>query len=104
LQSTKKQNMQTSNETTLKDAILMMLKRYRLESGVDEKRLIAAWDSVTGQMISKHTLDLYIKQKKLFVKLDSAALKNELSYAKTKICEKLNEEVGKEIITSVVFL
>jgi predicted nucleic acid-binding Zn ribbon protein len=55
-----------------------------------------------GAMIAKHTKDLYIKHQQLFVTLDSAALRNELSLAKTKIVKMLNDEVGSQVIVEVI--
>jgi predicted nucleic acid-binding Zn ribbon protein len=90
------------NEHTLKEAIEQLLKAYRLDGKLAERKLIASWEQVMGAMIAKHTTDLYIKHKQLFVTLDSAALRNELSLAKTKIVKMLNEEVGSEVITEVI--
>jgi predicted nucleic acid-binding Zn ribbon protein len=90
------------NEHTLKEAIDQLLKAYKLDGKLAERRLIASWEKVMGTMIARHTKDLYIKQKQLFVTLDSAALRNELLLAKTKIVKMLNEEAGSEVITEVV--
>ncbi len=78
------------------------MKAYKLDDKLAERRLIASWESVMGAMIAKHTIDLYIKHKQLFVSLDSAALRNELSLAKTKIVKMLNDEVGLEVINDVI--
>ena len=40
---------------------------------------------------------------KLIIRLDSAALRNELSFAKSKIVKSLNDEMGTEIVKEVVF-
>ena len=48
-------------------------------------------------------LELHVKGSKLFVKLDSPALKNELSYSKSKLIEELNKVVGEEIVKDIVF-
>ncbi|NOR53582.1 MAG: DUF721 domain-containing protein [Candidatus Aminicenantes bacterium] len=80
-----------------------LLASYRLEGKVNQARVIMAWEEVTGKMISRHTQDLYIKGSKLFVKLDSPALKTELSYSKGKIIELLNKEAGGEVISDIVF-
>lgn len=94
--------MSKHNEHTLKEAIEQLLKAYRLDSKLAERKLIASWEQVMGAMIAKHTTDLYIKHKQLFVTLDSAALRNELSLAKTKIVKLLNDEAGSEVITEVI--
>jgi predicted nucleic acid-binding Zn ribbon protein len=90
------------NEHSLKEAIESLLKTYKLDEKLAERRLIASWESVMGVMIAKHTTDLYIKHKQLFVTLDSSALRNELSLAKTKIVKLLNEAVGTEVINDVI--
>ena len=94
--------MSRHNEHSLKDAINQLMKAYKLDGKMAEKRLISSWESVMGAMIAKHTKDLFIRNKQLFVTLDSAALRNELSLAKTKIVKMLNDEVGQEVITEVV--
>jgi predicted nucleic acid-binding Zn ribbon protein len=90
------------NEHTLKEVIGQLLKAYKLDEKLAERRLISSWESVMGPMIAKHTRDLYIKHQQLFVTLDSAALRNELSMAKEKIVKMLNEEAGSEVILEVV--
>jgi len=92
-----------SNEITIKQAIEQLLKAYRLDDKMNEVRLINSWEKVVGKLISKHTTNLYIKKKKLFVSLDSAALKTELSYSKEKIIEMLNNEVGQKTINDIFF-
>ncbi|RLD34221.1 MAG: DUF721 domain-containing protein [Bacteroidetes bacterium] len=92
-----------SNEQPLGEVIRELLSSYRLEGKLNQARIIEAWPDVTGTMITNHTKDLYIKGSKLFVKLDSPALKNELAYSKGQIIDSLNGIVGGKIITDIVF-
>ena len=94
--------MSKHNEHTLKEAIDQLLKTYKLDDRLAEKRLIGSWESVMGEIIAKHTTDIYIKHQQLFVTLDSSALRNELLLAKSKIVKMLNDAVGREIINEVV--
>jgi len=94
--------MSKHNEHSLKDAIQLLLETYKLDDRLAERRLISSWESVMGGMIAKHTTDIYIKHQQLFVTLDSAALRNELSLAKSKIVKMLNDEVGKSVINEVI--
>jgi len=95
--------MRATNDQTIKEVIMDLLKTYRIENKLHAVRLIDSWEVVTGKLISNHTVNLYVKQKTLFVYLDSAALRNELSYAKKKIIKALNKEVGVEVITDINF-
>ena len=92
-----------SNEQPLGEAIRDMLSAYRLEGKLQKARVIEAWPKVTGKMITNHTKDMFFKGSKLFVKLDSPALKNELSYQKSKLIEELNKVVGEEVVKDIVF-
>jgi predicted nucleic acid-binding Zn ribbon protein len=95
--------MKKSNDQTLKEVINELLKAYKLGDKLKEVRLIDSWEKVVGKLINKHTKNLYIKKKVLFVKLDSAALRNELSYARQKIIKALNKEAKEEVIENIVF-
>lgn len=96
--------MTGSDEQTLKQAIEQMLEQYHLDEKLLETRLIDSWKSVTGKVISRHTRNIYIHKKKLFVKIDSPAIKNELIYRRQKIMDLLHEKVGKKVVDEIIFL
>jgi len=92
-----------SNDLSLGEAIKEFLQVYRLEDKLNETRIMKAWEKVLGKMVANHSRDLYIRNRVLHVKIDSAALRNELSYSKEKIVKALNKEVKAEVIEDVVF-
>lgn len=94
--------MSKHNEQSIKQAIQGLLKAYGLDQKLNEVKLVGLWEKVMGKMIAKHTQNIYVKNKCLFVKLDSAALKHELSYAKSKIIKMMNDEVGVEVIQEII--
>lgn len=96
--------MKNTNEQTLKEAIIQLLKTYNLQNGINETKLINSWENIAGKMITNHTENLYIKNKKLFIKLDSPALKHELYFAKTKLIKSLNDSVNQQVIEDIIFL
>jgi predicted nucleic acid-binding Zn ribbon protein len=75
-----------------------------LEGKLNEVKVIHSWQKVVGKMISAHTKDLYIKNGRLFVKIDSPALKNELTFRRTEIADKLNQEAGGKVIEEVILI
>jgi predicted nucleic acid-binding Zn ribbon protein len=95
--------MSSHNEQPLDEAIQEFLKVYNLGSKLDEVKLINSWESIVGKLVANHTNDLYIRRKVLFVYLDSDALRNELSYIKSLLLQRLNECVGKPLIKDIVF-
>lgn len=94
--------MSKHNERSIKEVIEKLLKAYKLDDKLAERRLIHAWDEVMGKMISNHTKDIYIRNKQLVISLDSSALRKELSMAKTKIIKMMNEAAGTEVINDVL--
>lgn len=73
------------NEYTLTDLIRQVFEECDLTDQVNEMDVIKTYKSVVGDLISKLTLDIKLKDKILYLKLSSAALKNELLYKK-QIC------------------
>ncbi|MDD5507018.1 MAG: DUF721 domain-containing protein [Bacteroidales bacterium] len=96
--------MKRTNEQTLKQALEEMLRTYQLEGKLAEMRVIKAWPQVTGKLISRHTRNIYINKKKLFVRIDSPAIKNELFYNRQKVVDLLNQETGEKVIEEIVFI
>ena len=95
--------MKKSNEILLKDAIEAFLKENKLDTKINETKLIGAWEEVTGKLIARHTIDIYVKNRVLFVKVDAAALREELSYQKSKLLAKLNKSAGVDVIEDIKF-
>ena len=93
-----------NNDKTLKEAIEQMLDVYRLRKKFDETALIAAWPELMGNAIASRTKQIYVADKKLFVRVESSVIKNELMMIRSQILEKLNDKVGKDVITSIVIL
>ena len=93
-----------STEISLKEAIEKFLKDFHLEEKLAETRLVGAWEKVAGKLIARHTQEIFVRDKILYIKPDSAALKQELSYMQTKLLEKLNKAAGAEVIKEIRFL
>ena len=92
-----------SEQKPLKEVINQMLRAYGLGDRLDEMSLVKSWEEVVGKMIAKHTSEIYFKSGILYVKLDSSTVRQELSYAKTALVEKLNRKAGKRMLTDIIF-
>ena len=57
-----------------------------------------------GPSINKYTTQITVRRNKLFVTIESAPLKQELSFGKEKIKKMINEELGEEYIQDVVIM
>jgi predicted nucleic acid-binding Zn ribbon protein len=94
--------MRRSNEQPLKAAIEEFLDKFHLRDKLNQAKVIAAWEKVVGAMVAKNTSQLHIRNKVLYVKVNTAALRNELLFARTKIMNALNKEVGAKVIEEIV--
>ena len=86
----------------MRGAIEEFLKTFRLEEKLNESGAIRSWEKVVGPVIARHTLSLSIRNRVLFVKVDSSALRNELLFSKENIIASLNGEVGHPVIEDMV--
>ena len=96
--------MRKPNDITLKEGIGKLLNVYKLKSRFDETSVIAYWPELMGKAVANRTTQIYIAQKKLFVRIESSVVKNELLMVRAGIIQKINERAGTEVITDIVFL
>ena len=66
-----------------------------------EQRACSLWPEVVGPGVNKYTYRRYVDHGVLHVYLSSAALKNELSFHRSKLVEEINKLVGEPIVTEV---
>lgn len=92
------------NSEPLGKVIDRLLKAYRLENKYYEAGLILSWEKILGKAIANRTDQIYINDRKLFVRLNSASLRQELSMARSRLVELLNEQFTTSVIDDVVFL
>lgn len=95
--------MLRSNTHTLSDLIKFYKKKHQLEQGINETKLINAWQNVVGLIIAKRTTKIEIKNRKLYISLNSSVVRNELLLLKTDLIHRLNEEAGDIIINDIYF-
>jgi hypothetical protein len=93
----------TSNETPLGEVIEKLLRAYRLDGKMKELDIIAAWPEMMGIAVSNRTKNIQIKNKILYLTMDSSVMRDELSYGKQIIIERINQKAGYQMITDVWF-
>ena len=86
----------------LAELIKEFYEQHRGSDYLDEVKVINSWSKVVGPFIASHTIDISIKNRMLYVRVDSDALRCELSYSKSLLLKDLNEIAGKEIIKEIV--
>lgn len=93
-----------ANTVHIGDAIQDFLKSYRIKSKFDEANLIGSWERLVGKPVAKRTKKVFIRDKVLFVELDSAAMKHDLNLHKSGIVAVFAKEFGPEVIKEIVIM
>ena len=84
------------------DILSSFVKDNKLEKGLDNVRVGAAWRKMMGNGVQNYTNNIRLQNKTLYVYLSSSVLREELSYGKDKIINLINEELGREVITKII--
>ena len=93
----------TSNESPLKDVIDRYLKAYRLDGKMLELDVISAWPEMMGTAVANRTKEITIRNKTLYLKMESSVMRDELAHGKEVIIQRINQQAGKELINDVWF-
>lgn len=96
--------MKKANEVTLKEAIEQLLKAYHIKDKFAENDVIAHWEELMGKVIANRTTEIYIRDKKIFLRVNSAVLKNELMMMKNSLLQRVNERAGVILVEDMVLL
>ena len=77
-------------------------EQYKGPGYIDELKVINSWKKVVGPFIASHTIDLAVRNHVLYARVNSDALRSELSYSKSLLLKNLNDLAGKEVISEIV--
>ena len=89
---------------TLGDAINEFLERNNLQSKINEVKLSETWESLVGKAIKSHTNELYIKEKTLYVKVDSSVVRQEINFMRRRLAEKINIAFKSNLIEQIIVM
>ena len=62
-----------------------------------------AWPDVAGEVVARYTLNAYIYNQTLYVRLSNPALRADLSMRRQDFVQRLNAVVDAQIITDIRF-
>lgn len=92
-----------SNSAPLKDLIDRWIKAQGLEGKMNEMKVVEAWPELMGPAVAHRTKEVRIKNKMLYLKIDSSVMRDELLNGKSIIILRVNEFAGYEIINDIWF-
>lgn len=87
-----------STEKPLSAILNEMLHTYELKDKTDEVRLKSNWEQIVGGVIARRTDKMYIRDNTLHIWLSSAPLKQELTYHRAVVLERIQSMLGSNTI------
>ena len=96
--------MKRNNNERVGDVVRQVLRENGLETPLNQFRLINAWTDIMGEGIAAYTGNIFIKNQTLFVKIKSSVLRSELMMSRTALVKRLNETVGAQVVTDIMFV
>ncbi len=84
-------------------AIKGLLRDYGLEAGVRAHRAIVYWEDIVGPRMARHCCATRVKGATLYVRVTSAAWRNELALQKDEILRLVNDKIGSPDIKDIRF-
>lgn len=85
----------------MKDAMQSYLKALGIDQKMHEASVLAQWGELMGDAVDKRTEKKYIKDRVLYIELNSSVMRDELMYKRTEIIRKVNALSGYDIIDDI---
>lgn len=93
--------MKRKNDQTVKEAMDRLVDAYGLREKLDEQAVASLWDELAGGMVAKHTVAVRLRRGKLHIKVDSAPLRQELTFMREGLANTINERMGRKVVDQV---
>ncbi|MBQ9254597.1 MAG: DUF721 domain-containing protein [Bacteroidales bacterium] len=97
-----KRGKAVANELPVKEVLNMFFKRYHIDYNPYEESIKQEWNSLTGNIISKFTQSIIMKKDTLYVTISSPTVKAELNMLRDAIKNRINENIGKTVVSNII--
>ena len=95
--------MRRSNTQSLSEVLRDYVKGTSIERKLKEVDVVQSWEELLGKTIAHYTKNVSLKNKILYVEINSSVVKNELFMMREEIRRKLNEKAGEELVDKIIF-
>lgn len=90
-------------EQKLESLIQQFMRQQGLETPLNEYRAVQAWPDIVGPAIARYTCQIFIRNSILYVQIRSAALRENLTHQRTLLAQRVNSQVGAQVIQEIRF-
>ncbi|MCU0596776.1 MAG: DUF721 domain-containing protein [Desulfobacterota bacterium] len=96
-------NRKKDSLTPLGDILSALLADSNLPFNPQDAAIWKIWDEVVGPSIARNAQPLWIKDRRLRVKVSDPIWLQELSYLEVTVREKLNAKMGRQAVDKIEF-
>lgn len=96
--------MKGDNNRPLKEWLQVFAQSPQIRGRLYQTRIEKMWSELMGPLISGYTRRIKLDEHVLFISVDSASLKSELTMMKENIRTLVNERLGEEFVREVRIL
>ena len=94
----------SSKEEKLGDLLQKFIHSSNLSRPFLNHQIQIQFEEIMGPFLMKKVKKIFVKENKLYLKLDSAPFKQEISIQKTKLINDLNRAIDKNYLIDIVFI
>ena len=84
-------------------AIDELVNGLGIQKKLQEYDAVVNWEKIVGERIAQRTTAIRIQQGVLFVHVKTSTWRNELTLRKKEIIDKLNREIGLDVVKDIKF-
>jgi len=95
--------MRRSNTQSLSEVLRDYVKGTSIEKKLKEVDIVQSWEELLGKTIAHYTKNISLKNRILYLEINSSVVKNELFMMREEIRRKLNEKAGEELVEKIIF-
>lgn len=93
--------MKRSDPKTFGEIFNEAIAQAGLKSTYDEQKASYLWPEIVGPTVNRYTTRRYVERGVLHVCISSASLRSELQFLTDVLRDRINEKLGREVITSI---
>ena len=97
-----KLKMRRNNTNTIGQIIKKIISNNKLSKRLDVLNILDVWNNIIGKDLEKYIKSTKLVDDKLYVKLRSSIVRNEMSYKKAQLIQKINKKLNKDVIKDII--
>tara|TARA_B100000900_G_scaffold297357_1_gene255888 strand:- start:6237 stop:6527 length:291 start_codon:yes stop_codon:yes gene_type:complete len=94
--------MRRNNINTIGQVIKRLTKNNKLSKRLYVLNILDVWNNIIGKDLEKYVKSTKLVDDKLYIALRSSIVRNEMSYKKTELIQRINKKLNKDVIKDII--